>query len=179
MKRFENEKNTVLGELLAGLCEVLLVLLSCGAGLVLVALLPKEAIRDVPSEVFFFLGGIALFFLSMAIALPIWFFKKRGRDKELRRIKDHLWEKFPDSLHTLSLYRITRYEGAEAHEVTVLGGRVAAGKFELCKEAPDASFTLSLNGEVLFAESAEAAIGILEAFISAESENKNQSEETR
>ena len=174
MKRFKNDENTVLGKLLAGLCEVLLVLSAGGAGLAIAALLPSHAIHDVPFEGFFLLGGIALFFLLMAIALPIWLLRKRGRDKELRRIKDHLWEKFPLSLHTLSLYALTRYEGAEAREVTVLGGRVKAGKFEVFKEASDAPFTVSMNGETHLAENADTAINILEAFISGEIEEEPQ-----
>ena len=133
----DNRSYTWKDELWNGIGEIILTFAAIGIGLGIVALLPHEAIKDIPAELFFILGGIILFAIIGIVVLTGYLIKQKKKNKDIKFIYNTLKNKYK-----LTLMFVTRSTNGEMRDFRIIKGQSSKGKFELCKDGEMFNFSI-------------------------------------
>ena len=139
----ENRSHTWSSELWDGIAELALGFAAMGIGLGIASLLPREAIQDIPTDTFFMLGGIILFFVIGIIALTVHLIKKKKKNKDIKFIHNTLKNKYP-----LTLMLVTRMKNGEKRDFLIIKGKSSKGKIELCKDGEKFHLSIEYFGKM-------------------------------
>ena len=120
-----------------GLAEIIITFAAMGIGFSIAFLLPREAIKSIPAELFFALGGIILFTVIGIVLLIVHLIKEKKETKDLQFICNELKNRYK-----LTLMKITKNEDGEMLDIFVIRGKSSKGKFELFKEGEIFNFSV-------------------------------------
>ena len=139
----ETGSHTWSGELWNGIAKIALVFAAMGIGLGIAFLLPREAIQDIPFEIFLMLGGIVLFLVIGIIALTVHLIKQKKKNKDIKFIYNTLKNKYP-----LTLMLVTRMKNGEMRDFLIIKGKSSKGKIELCKDGEKYHLSIEYFGKM-------------------------------
>lgn len=121
--------------------EFIFILLAMGIGFGIALLLPYDAVKDIPGELFFLVGLYVLCAVIGIVALTVYLVKRKKKMKDLKFIYKCLKDDY-----NLTLITVSRNVNGKTVDIPIIKAKTSKVSFELLKEGQAFSFSIEHFG---------------------------------